>query len=576
PKAQPISVTSGKAGAEETTRKAATATTPEAESYASVVSGIGGAFHHPSGTYIDEIQEQVLYPSEEVSTNEIAKRIFNPWQIFNGGFIWLGGAIIAFVIYFAAALEESSNHFIKIINDVINALLSNVYREIVLAKNWSQLSTALLPRFSSADNTWYLWGGALLLLLSLLVLASPFFPWLSKILFKTATGGSLGTSTKTQVRAGESQYIDYEISAKPEVPLWGITGLASILVFFGFYLLLPLNKPPILSFRLSLIIQYSIVWAVAAIALSLRYSEFLSKKSHRTIVQWHDWALTWVLTIAGLLSVTVGLRGFGGQLTAASLVSDLIFTLVGVGVFAGLIGLPIFAGGELLQPRREAPDESLSFGRKFLGRGLFGLWHAILQIVAPFLLTRGLLLMSPIRSVVWGLVTLIVLPALMWWVGKSLLKVCRRKLLLSRRGVLAIVWWIYGVLMLTLPYLWCKNEDLFPSVLITGWEAVAQLLLASLVGAVMACVWFGWYLGVCFAFNGHNNEVGGACRIEEFKQFIRFRLTKDGLTGYVIGIDKPEKNGQALKPRIIDVFHLHVKDGKCDKDKNDENKCRTV
>jgi hypothetical protein len=30
--------------------------------YASVMSGLGGAFHHPSYTYVDEVQEQALLP----------------------------------------------------------------------------------------------------------------------------------------------------------------------------------------------------------------------------------------------------------------------------------------------------------------------------------------------------------------------------------------------------------------------------------------------------------------------------------------------------------------------------------
>src|ERR1043166_6045367 len=46
------------------------------------------------------------------------------------------------------------------------------------------------------------------------------------------------------------------------------------------------------------------------------------------------------------------------------------------------------------------------------------------------------------------------------------------------------------------------------------------------------------YATVCFAFNGHNNEVGGAARIENFKQFIRFRLTRNDITGYVIAVDQ--------------------------------------
>ena len=69
-------------------------------------------------------------------------------------------------------------------------------------------------------------------------------------------------------------------------------------------------------------------------------------------------------------------------------------------------------------------------------------------------------------------------------------------------------------------------------------------LAAALVGAVMCCYWFGWYLGVCFAFNGHNNEVGGAARIERFKQFVRVHLTPQGLTGYVIAVNDPTDTGR--------------------------------
>jgi hypothetical protein len=64
---------------------------------------------------------------------------------------------------------------------------------------------------------------------------------------------------------------------------------------------------------------------------------------------------------------------------------------------------------------------------------------------------------------------------------------------------------------------------------------------------------------VCLEFNGHNNEAGGAARIERFKQFIRFRLTEDDLTGYVIAIDEPKTKGRLLAPRVIDVFRLVAK-----------------
>jgi hypothetical protein len=91
----------------------------------------------------------------------------------------------------------------------------------------------------------------------------------------------------------------------------------------------------------------------------------------------------------------------------------------------------------------------------------------------------------------------------------------------------------------------------------------ATWLLAGLIGAVMSCVWLGWYFAVSLVFDGHANEAGSTARTEDYKHFIRFRLTEDSLTGFVIGIDFPrapqndsEPDGSANKPRLIDVFTL--------------------
>ena len=87
---------------------------------------------------------------------------------------------------------------------------------------------------------------------------------------------------------------------------------------------------------------------------------------------------------------------------------------------------------------------------------------------------------------------------------------------------------------------------------------VLSCLLAGLVGTFMTCVWLGWYFAVALACNGHTDQAGGAARIERFKQFIRFRLTENDLTGYVIAVDDPKIHGWALEPKIIDVFQLRV------------------
>jgi hypothetical protein len=90
---------------------------PAASNYASVVAGLGGAFLHPSHTDVNEIEEQALYPSKEASRRAIAEEIFNPWNIWTGGYIWLLGFIIAAVVAFAATIPRSSQ---EAIHDVLS------------------------------------------------------------------------------------------------------------------------------------------------------------------------------------------------------------------------------------------------------------------------------------------------------------------------------------------------------------------------------------------------------------------------------------------------------------------------
>lgn len=517
-------------------RSEATAPAPSATSYASVVSGIGGAFHHPSGTYVDEVQEQVLYPSEKVSTEEVARKIFNPGNIFDGGYVWLAGLIMAFCICFAATVTPSSRTFL---NELFSA-------------HWSAVLFSQL---------WYLRLGATLLLFSPLPLVLPFIPRISQSLFKKDARGALGADAKTPTRSDQSQYCDREIEATPERELWTIFAVALLLFGVGLVALY-YSRTWIAPFGKSLVIHHTIIWAVAAVILSMRYSEFLTKKSHRTTIRWHDWALTWALTLSGLLGVAAALWFFGKDSRPAYLVSDLIFILIVEGAFLGLVLLPVYAGGELCQPKRAVVGEALSVGLK-LRRALFGLWHAVLQILVPFLLARQIMLLAarPMTAVGLSVITLLLFPVAMWQVGYFLLKKRLHK-------ALVVAWLLYGALMLLASYLvaqWLgEPKPFFPIEQWQGWWALAPAALAGIIGLVMSCVWFGWYLGVCFAFNGHNNEVGGACRIEEFKQFIRFRLTPTQLTAYVIGIKQPiarlrDDEHPRLKPEIIDVFHLCVK-----------------
>ena len=98
------------------------------------MSGLGGAFHHPSTTSVDEIREQALYPDEDESRKHVAGEIFNPWRVVKGGGVWFVGGVVALILAFAAIADRSTRpaiHNFKrsqslvLLNQKVTRLLSN-------------------------------------------------------------------------------------------------------------------------------------------------------------------------------------------------------------------------------------------------------------------------------------------------------------------------------------------------------------------------------------------------------------------------------------------------------------------
>lgn len=411
----------------------AKAKAPAAASYASVVSGIGGAFHHPSGTYVDQVREQVLYPSENDSTTEVARRIFKPWNIWQGGSVWIAGFIIAFVIYFASAVPQSSRqvtnnfsplrwiHLIPPSNNdasrfepirpttlplpneqqmdvtVKKVLRDSAYEPVTPFWNLS-VATSLNPPCKDElpyyfyqqcrmPWSWDLGLGLLLVGLAISLLAAPLvIPPVNEWIFgvkarMNALGADAKPSLVKDTHVGQqikTARMDPEVYAEPGRWIWFIF-ILSLLVFIGLAMIEPYSAH-ITPFGNSVMVLLSIIWAVLAISLGVRYSEFLFKKSHRTYIRWSDWTLPWLLSIASVLCGAFGLWSFGINNLAVLVVSDIIFIVLIVGISLGLPWLPLWIGGELLQPHGWAVRKA--------GGLLIGTWHAVLQISVPFLLIR--------------------------------------------------------------------------------------------------------------------------------------------------------------------------------------------
>jgi hypothetical protein len=191
---------------------------------------------------------------------------------------------------------------------------------------------------------------------------------------------------------------------------------------------------------------------------------------------------------------------------------------------------------------------------------LLGTWHGFLQLVVPFLL----IWLGDGKARMVALITVVLMAVLTITVVDQL-KLEHLKFLINRR-VLPLLWSIYGAWMVALPFLMQKKTPGLGFIVGHPFVNLAiACLLAGALGALMSCVWLGWYFAVSLVFDGHANEAGSTARTEEYKQFIRFRITKETLTGFVIGVDFPhapkegdahQKDGSTLKPRLIDVFTL--------------------
>lgn len=607
---------------------------PRADNYASVVSGLGGAFHHPSTTYVDEIREQALYPTADVSRRAVAREIFNPIKVLRGGGVFVLGGAIALVLTFAGIAADSSRPAIhnllpftalnitkperyKLTVAVADATPTpqtgnsqaraigesgvqsdaiKVVRQpqgIKPSRIWTKLGIVddvWIPRYAPSDEDCsgaeqkgggaiaatagrpnqpnvdnqpkFLWGACALvrpldfkigmgmLLATVGVIVATFI--LSELTYKDSKKKDEAAKLNPKgpkERAAEQR----AMTIKVNLILWltfaaniflGIVGVFSIMPYRDF----------ITPFGNSLWVLLTMIWAVTSIIFSLRYSDWLFEQASKRKVGGWDWAITWGLAAAAVVSLAVGLWLFGKNNLPAYLVSDILFVTVVSATLILLIYVAVSMAGQ----------HQKTGGKIFMG--FLGFWHWLLQLgVALFLVKKG----------TWLTVVLAFFAVLIFrWLGRRLMEE-------NKRWWLTLVWFVFGALMLILPPLvYAILSPHFDNAVVKwlfwpydtsqasgfaayewwasfgGWLQLVPLAIAAVFGALLSCVWVGWYFGIALSFHGHNNEAGGAARIERFKQFIRFRLTEDGLTGYVIAVDDPNETGSKLQPKLIDVFHL--------------------
>lgn len=461
--------------------------TGDGERYASVVSGLGGAFLHPSHTQHGELTATCQYPPADASREAINAQLFNPIRIARGGNVPVVGALLGLVLFLAWD-APGSGWFLK-------SLTYGVWELLALHRPASPAAPDLPD-----DSFSVLSSGFLSLLL----------------------GVSCATVAIVLLRRHHAH-----VQAREPVPRpWGAYLCIILCAAAPFLSEVPWAEKERSSLTVSLLLFVFHLFGVGAFWTAIWHREDLDERAKRSLVTSLDDWISLVIALSGVVAVIGALRSYGSTpvwivgLHIAFLALAL-FTTVGLVLNAVLVG---------------------AAGRPWKTRALFaafGSWHAILQFGIPLLWSM--------RGISWPV--LLYLPlASSSWVGY---RVARRGNGAGTTLALGALWLVVGALGLAIP---CASQ--YVPGIERGWSAFGHGIGVMFLTGALSCVWFGWYLALSLSRHGHNNEAGGAARIEDYKVILRVRLTREALTAFVIGIDRVEHDAARLKPRLIDSFTI--------------------
>ncbi|MXS82775.1 hypothetical protein [Nitrosomonas oligotropha] len=479
----------------------------EPGNYASVVAGGGGAFLHPSHTDVGEIKKQQTYPAELDSHCEITQRILNPWNILWRGSVGLIGALVALVTYFAVTIPQSTSSLFRYFLDNLPDLDADQY---FLERIQQALFTADTHRYfelSYGFDLVYIF----LFIVFLLAWKRISVPELSKVKYSDS----------------QDEWERFRAAFLVPVSLWIIPLL--------FLVLWPRESSPA-SFQASWLIGLFVLAALLIFDLSRGYSDVLSERSKIRHQTSGDSLPLWVLNVMGIVCIAFGFLHYG--VYKASVMSfDLLAIILWSLVIAGFTAFPFF------------DTDKLGIAKTKRGKFLaIGFWHALLQISIPVCLA---LYVSLTEWLVICTVTIaITVAAGFLFTNERLTKNFSPEIQEKIGNGMLMAWVVIGMAV----FFSATRGEPIP---VDGW----RLIIALLSGAIFSCIWLGWYFAVSLAFNCHNGEAGGGARSERYRHIIRFKLTENTLTGYVIGIDTPmtDLKTQPPKFRLVDVFTLQAK-----------------
>jgi hypothetical protein len=513
-------------------------------SYAAVVSGLGGAFHHPvqvrEGTTATRVQPQSAWPRQEASKAAFGDVLTRPRKVFQAGSVGVLGAILGLVFYLLAH-EWSASGILDL--------------PLLLATADTRAASRV-PEFGvsiSAAETARNFGVTIGFVASLGVwigFAAFIRWWCSRI--------RLSAFEPRKQWWWHHALLDRILRKRPFVVFLRWFGANRRVVISVVRRLLPWTLFFVSCYGVMRWEEYLNVGGREAFGTNLAATILLLAMIAFPLITNERWRKPFTRFYTAIPFVLLGLVHGVAQLFAPYLWAEATYLLVAP--FALLIGYWCV---------RPLANELL---RK-LGKAFGPIW---LLLVTGCLGTPLVLMAEQGAS---GLA----LAALACWLGVCLVGVLAGAYRLKRRlserrrdaqtpeetaafpkvwrakwaGFATLVWLVFPLQILAIALL----EDGIGSNYLAGLRHWVGYGAAAIGGAIFACLWLGWYVLVCLQWGWHGNDAGSVARIDDYAEFLRIKLTADKAEVWAIGVDarETELGDYPATIRLVDHFEVTTK-----------------
>jgi hypothetical protein len=488
--------------------------------YAAVVSGLGGAFHHPIQVENGTLGRQAAWPTKDASAAAVGKVLVRPRKVFQAGSVGVVGALLGvFFFLLGSCADYRASEGVLGLPRALVAGRDEVAREAL-----DQFGRLLLV------------GGVFLIWIVLLVVIRRRTRAIRLRLIADARDqGPIQRRIYTFLDTTASPLLRW-FGANPRVTssvilqapwwitLWGSLYGAIWIARRDFFDALP-DMP---FFGTHIVVA---VLLVGCMALPFLTHEF-------------RWGRVVPFLLLGFLhAVSQIMTPFLWAQTTARLLGPPLVMLVGYWCLR-----PLFSA--LLRSRQR-------------GVGITFTWLCLiaLGIAAPLLFKH-----APHHGHGWGpWVVIAVWFALLngtvtvaWFQTRQTVR--DRK---ASGNEYAYLWprWIFLACMIPVQAgaLYVMSETVEWTVP-EGVTFAIGVAAALICGAIFSCLWLGWYFLVCLQWGWHGNEAGSVARVDDYAELLRIKLTENEAEVWALGVEaREQRDGDyQAKVRVIDHFKVRA------------------